>query len=291
MILLSASVLFCGHTFAAEESLSCIGGNKEQVSKDSVSFVTSKLEEQIQKDTLISETDNSLNELGRKEFLKNRGLVEMSTKFVPKGQWIVGATGSYSTHDNDEYSLFIVDGINSQGYSVNISPTVAYVFKENLAAGLRFNYSRSLLRIDDANLTIGGDDGTEIVVNDFYALEHSYTASAIVRQYVPLGRAKRFAFFVDGELEGGGFQSKFANDEPVHGTFSRGYSLGIGLSPGIAAFATNNVAIEVTVGMLGANFIHMDQAHNQVYAGELNYSSLNFKINLLTIGLGFSIYL
>ncbi len=259
-ILLSAYLLFIGQIYAAEESV-IVGDNV-------------KTKEEI-----------------REEFRQNRGLVELTTEFVPEGQWILGLTGSYSTHTNDNYTFLLVEGINSQGYSVNVTPTVSYVFKSNMAAGLRFKYGRSLLYLEDADLSIGGDDGTQIVVNDFYALQHSYSMSAVMRQYIPLGQAKRFALFADIELEGGGFQSKFANDEPVSGTFSRGYSMGIGVSPGIVAFATNDVAIEVSVGMLGASYTHADQVHNQIYAGESNYSNLSFKINLLTIGLGVSIYL
>lgn len=227
----------------------------------------------------------------REEFRQNRGMVELSTEFVPKGQWIVGATGSYSAHQNDNYTLLLVEGINSEGYTVNVTPTLAYAFKENMVTGVRFKYGRSLLRIYDAELSIGGEDGTEIVVNDFYALEHSYIGSAVVRQYIPLGKAKRFALFADMEIEGGGFQSKYASDEPVKGTFSKGYTIGAGITPGIVAFATNDVAFEVSVGMLGVSYTHSDQVHNQVYTGEANSSSLNFKINLLTVGLGVSIYL
>ncbi len=259
-ILLSAYLLSIGQIYAAEESV-------------------------------IDSGDEKSREQMREEFRQNRGLVELSTEFVPKGQWIVGVTGSYSTHTNDSYTFLLVEGINSQGYSVNVTPTVSYVFKANMAGGLRFKYGRSLLYLEDAELSIGGDDGTQIVANDFYALQHSYSMSAVVRQYIPLGKAKRFALFADLEVEGGGIQAKFANDQPVSGTFSRGYSLGIGVSPGIVAFATNDVAIEVSIGMLGASYTHTDQAHNQVYAGELNYSSVNFKVNLLTIGLGVSIYL
>ncbi len=225
------------------------------------------------------------------EFRMNRGLVQLSTEFVPKGQWIIGATGSYSAHENDNYTLLVVDGIDSKGYTVNVTPALLYAFKENMAAGVKFKYGRSLLRIDDANLTIGGDSGTEIVVNDFYSLSHSYIGAVVLRRYIPLGAAKRFALFADIELEGGGFQSKFANDVPVKGTFSKGYTMGLGITPGIVAFATNDVAFEVSVGMLGVNYTHTDQVHNQVYTGTVDASNLNFKINLLTIGLGVSIYL
>ncbi len=185
----------------------------------------------------------------------------------------------------------MVDGIESEGYSVDVTPTVAYAIAPNMAVGVKFKYGRSLLRIYDANLSIGGEEGTQIVANDFYSLTHSYVGSVMMRQYIPLGKAKRFALFADIELEGGGFQSKFAHDEPVKGTFASGYTVGFGVTPGIVAFATNDVAFEVSVGMVGVGYTHTDQIHNQVYEGEVNSSNFNYKINLLTVGLGVSIYL
>ncbi len=237
-----------------------------------------------------SEGEQMKTEQIREEFRENRGMVELSTEFVPKGQWIIGATGSYSAHNNDNYTLLVVEGIDSEGYTVNATPTLSYAIKENMTLGVRFKYGRSLLRIYDAGLSIGGEDGTEIVVNDFYSLSHSYIGSFVARQYIPLGKAKRFALFADIELEGGGFQSKCANDDPVKGTFSKGYTVGAGITPGIVAFATNDVAFEISVGMLGVSYTHTDQVHNQVYTGSVDSSSMNFKINLLSIGLGVSIY-
>lgn len=242
-------------------------------------------------ESVDDKTESKKEEQIREEFRANRGLVMLDTEFVPKGQWIVGATGSYSTHVNTNYTLLLVEGINSEGYTVSATPMIAYAIKTNMAIGAKFEYGRSLLRIYDAGISIGGEDGTQIVVNDFYALEHSYVGSAVLRQYIPLGRAKRFALFTDIELEGGSFQSKCANDEPIKGTYSTGYSMGFGVTPGIVAFATNDVAFEVSVGMLGVGYTHIDQIHNQIYQGEVNTSSMNFKLNLFTIGLGVSIYL
>lgn len=287
-ILLSVCMFCLGQTYAAEESVS---DNAEQLSEHSSRQTNRQISKRLRRQYEEQPSEQSSEELSREEFRQNRGLVDMQTEFVPKGQWIVGATGSYSTHTNENFTLLVVDGIQSEGYSINITPTVAYAFRTNTVAGVRFKYNRSLLRIYDAELSIGGEDGTQIVVNDFYALSHSYVGSAVVRQYIPIGKAKRFALFSDIELEGGRFQSKFANDYPVKGTFSEGYTMGFGVTPGIIAFATNDVAFEVSVGMLGVGYTHTEQVHNQVYVGEVNSSKLNFKINLLTIGLGVSIYL
>ena len=87
-----------------------------------------------------------------------RGLVNLNNAVVPKGQWIVGATASYSTHSNREYTLAVVEGINSEGYTVKASPILAYTIKDNLSAGLRFQYARSLFKLDNAMFSFGEED-------------------------------------------------------------------------------------------------------------------------------------
>ncbi len=230
--------------------------------------------------------------ISREEYCMNRGLISINDPFIPKGQWIAGFTGSYSAHKNDNYTFTLIEGINSTGYTIKASPFALYCFRNNRAAGGRFVYNRTFTRIDDAALSIGSDDdGIEIVVNNYYALTNNYVASAVFRQYIPFGRVKRFAFFTDISIEGGGFQTKFAHDEPVHGTYSTGYTFGASITPGIVAFATNDIAFEITIGAAGANFTHTNQVHNQVYAGTADYANLNFTINLLSIGFGVSFYL
>ena len=44
------------------------------------------------------------------------------------------------------------------------------------------------------------------------------------------------------QLSGGGTQARFAKDSPVKGTYQTGYTFSLGISPGIIAFATNNMA-------------------------------------------------
>ncbi len=221
----------------------------------------------------------------------NRGMVRLDNKFAPKGQWIVGATASYSTHVNDNYSFTMIEGITSDGYTFKASPIIAYTFKDNLAAGVRFEYGRSRLRLDSAGICIGGDgDSFSLDIIDYYILQHSYSAMAILRQYIPLGEAKRFALFAETRLEVGGSRAKFAFDQPVVGTFSKGYSVGLGVVPGIVAFATNNVAFEVSIGMLGVGYSYTEQIHNQISVGEVESTNLSFKLNLLSIGLGVAFY-
>lgn len=223
---------------------------------------------------------------------RQRGLTDVSTVFVPRGQWVFGGTASYSTHSNDSYQFLIIEGIGSEGYNVKVSPMIAYALRDNMALGGRFIYARTLLKLDSANLKFGDDEtGTDIRVRDFYALRSSYQAALIWRQYIPLGKSKRFALFNEMSLTGGGTQAKFANDAPVKGTYERGYEFSFGLSPGIVAFATNNMAVEVNVGVMGITYNNTRQVHNQVTVGKRSTSMMNFKVNIFSIGLGAAFYL
>ena len=159
---------------------------------------------------------------------RQRGLTDTHNLFVPRGQWIFGGTASYSAHSNDSYRFLVIEGIESEGYTFRISPMVAYAFRNNMALGARFAYGRTLLKLDKANLSLGDEDsGINLQAKDFYSLKHSYTISAIWRQYIPLGRSKRFALFNETQLSVGGSQARFANDSPVKGTYETGYSLSL----------------------------------------------------------------
>lgn len=238
-------------------------------------------------DTAAFARPKTINEIRRE-----RGLTDTHNLFVPKGQWIFGGTASYSTHTNQGYQFLIVEGINSKGYTFRVSPLIAYAFRDNMALGGRFIYSRTLLKLDKAELHIGDEEsGTNIEARDFYSLRQSYTAAAIWRQYIPLGRNKRFALFNEMQLSAGGTQARFANDSPVKGTYETGYTVSLGISPGIVAFATNNMAVEVNVGVMGITYSHTKQVHNQVTVGKRNTSMMNFKVNIFSIGLGMAFYL
>lgn len=226
------------------------------------------------------------------EHRARRGLTEMDNVFVPKGQWILGANASYSTHQNDSYNFLVIEGIQSDGYTFKVSPLLAYAIRNNMSIGIRGIYSRTNLMVDRADVVVGDDaTGTQINVSDYKSVKHSYTVAFSWRQYIPLGRSKRFAFFNEMQLGAGGVQSKFASGQPVKGTYESGYTLSLGVSPGLVAFATNNVAIEVNVGVMGISYSDVEQVHNQVAVGHRRTSNMNFKVNIFSIGVGLACYL
>ena len=172
-----------------------------------------------------------------------------------------------------------------------ISPMFCYALKDNLAAGGRFSYGRSLTKLDGVTLNL--DDDTHFDVNDLYQLKHSYSVIGILRNYINMGTSKRFALFAETRLEVGGSQSKMVtkNGGTLTGTYSTTADFGLGVAPGIVAFINNYTAVEVSIGVLGLDFSKVKQTTDQVYIGERSSSSANFKINLFSIGLGIAFYL
>ena len=137
----------------------------------------------------------------------------------------------------------------------------------------------------------GGDTGIELKVDSYYALKHLYEGSLFWRQYIPFGDNKRFALFSEVQLILGGSQAKFAADTPVRGTYETGFTCALSVTPGLVAFVTNAMALELNVGVMGITYESVKQIHNQVAVGRRSGSMMSFKVNLLSIGLGMAFYL
>ena len=92
-------------------------------------------------------------------------------KFVPKGQWIVGSSISYSQSEQKDYNFLVIESVSGDGYTFKISPLLCYAFADNMAAGGRFGYKRSLTKINQMDLEIGED--LSFNLNDVYSLSHT----------------------------------------------------------------------------------------------------------------------
>ena len=228
------------------------------------------------------------------EARNQRGFVSKDC-FVPKGQWIFGGTASYSAHRNQGYTFTLINDIDSEGYTVSVSPMIAYAPWRNMAVGVRFSYGRSLFALDNASLSVSDVD---INVDMFHRLKHSYTGTLFWRPYIPLGNTNRFALFAEVQLNFSGGQSKVvAKTGEVdgvlnyRGTYSRSFGASIGLQPGIVAFITNDAAVELSIGVLGIGFDRIAQTKNQIEQSKTRSFDTNFKLNLLSVGFGMSFYL
>lgn len=214
-----------------------------------------------------------------------------SVVFVPKGQWITGLSVNYTQSNQNKYQFLIFEGISGDTYSFKVSPMLLFAFKNDMAAGGRFNYSRSLTKLESADIVL--DSETDYDIDHLYRLSHNYSVSGLFRNYFSIGRSKRFGFYNELQLTLGGGQSKIMQGKSTDltGAYERNFSLDVGLVPGLCVFLNNYSAMEVSIGVLGFKYTDTKTITDQIYVARRNSKSANFRINLFSISFGASFYL
>ena len=212
-----------------------------------------------------------------------------SSPFIKKGTWMFGGTARYAQHTNENFSFLVIDDINSKGINLSVSPRTLYMVNDNQGVGLKLSYSRGMLDLASAGLSVSD---ISMSATDCYQINHKYTAHAFYRSYIPLGSAKRIALFADLELGGSYKQGKafYPGKEYIVGTYENRYAAELEVNPGIVAFLSEGLALELNVGMFGVNYGWTKQTHNQVSSGNADFTSAGFMVNLLSLGVGLSYY-
>lgn len=210
--------------------------------------------------------------------------------FVDKGSWMVGGTGSYKLLNSQDFSFMVADGINSSAYGLSVSPAFCYMIKDNKGLGLRIDYQRSMVKLDSAAVNFG-DMGLN--VSRYHTINQGINAKIILRDYIPIAGSRRFALVNELQLAFGYGQGKVADSHGIGtvGSYETTKSAGLYICPGLMAFASEHLAVEFSVNMLGLGVSRTDQTHNQVDAGSRNTSMFNFKVNVLSVGFGMYYYL
>lgn len=247
--------------------------------------------EEIPEETKNKDEEQEIIFLEKKEGLEEFKREIESVDFVPKGQWIIGLSVSYSQSNQDKYQFLILEGISGNTYSFKISPMVLFTVKADLALGGRFSYNRSLTKVANADIVL--DSETSYSFDHLYRLSHNYYGAVLMRNYFSIGKSKRFGFFNEVGLQMGGGQTKLTTGtgEDLTGTYERNLSLNVGLTPGLCIFLSNYSALEVNVGLLGFNYTDTRAVKDQVYVSHRNSKSANFRINLFSITFGATFYL
>ena len=280
--------------------LSCVTMNAiAQQAPNTDSLESSETNPRPTTSTLIAETDSILQKddpasYGKKTNRRrlqriNRGIRDKV--FIPKGTWMAGGTVSYNDYSQDNYNLLVLKDVTGEGYRFKLSPYAGYFIKDNVAVGIRFQYSRTYLDYDNFNLDLGDD--LNITLTDTYYLKHTYEIGGFLRTFMPVGNSKIFGFFNDTRLTYAHSTGKDSTGSGTEydGTFATSNSIEIGIAPGLTAFITDWAAIEVSLNMMGFKFKWEDQNTNQVEDGSSNSFSGNFKINLFSINIGMTFYL
>lgn len=212
-----------------------------------------------------------------------------SSPFVKKGTWVAGGSARYSQHINEDYNFLVISDIDSKGYSISVNPKLLYMVRDNRGVGLRFSYDRDMLDLSNAELSLSD---ISMSAKDCYGISHKYSAHAVYRSYIPLGGSKRIAMYADLLLGGSFKQGKTfnASGEYVRGTYEQAYALELAVDPGLVAFLSERLAVEVNVGIFGISYRWNNQTHNQVLNGHTDSASAGFMLNLLSLGVGLSYY-
>ena len=212
-----------------------------------------------------------------------------ASPFIQKGTWSIGGTAKYSQHINDNYNYLVISDINSSGFNISANPYVMYSIKDNMAIGLKLSYGRSMLDLASADL-----NAADIQMNaaDCYQINHKYSAFGVFRAFIPFGNSKRVAMFADLHLGGSFKQGKafYPGKDYIIGTYEEKYALEIAVDPGIVAFLTERLSLELNVGVFGVSYGWTNQVRNQVTNGNSDTTSAGFMVNLLSLGVGMSYY-
>ncbi len=216
---------------------------------------------------------------------------EESVVFVPKGQWITGVSVSYQQSNQDKYQFLIVEDLTGNTYTFKVSPMLMFAVKNDMALGGRFAYTRSLTKLENADIVL--DPETGYTFDHLYRLSHNYYGTIMMRNYFSLGKSKRFGFFNEVQLQLGGGQTKLTTGvgTTLSGYYERNFSAEIGLSPGMCIFLNDYSAIEVNVGVLGFKMTDTHTYADQIYESSRSSKFANFRINLFSISFGVTFYL
>ena len=212
-----------------------------------------------------------------------------SSPFVKKGTWVAGGIARYTQHVNSDYSLLVINDINSSGYNISLNPKAFYMLKDNAGVGVKLSYDRSMLDLGSAEISVSD---ITMGARNCYQINHKTGVYAVYRNYIPLAGSKRIAMFADLMLGGSFSQGKafYPGPDYMIGTYESGYALELAVDPGIVAFLTDRLALECNVGVFGVSYGWTDQVHNQVSNGKSDTTSAGFMVNLLSLGVGMSYY-
>ncbi len=211
--------------------------------------------------------------------------------FIPKGQWMVGGTVNFSEWDTDNYNLTVLKDVAIEGHTFSGSPYFGYFVANNLAVGARYNYSRNYFFLGNLDLNLGED--FNIQLEDIYYLGHTHTANAFLRSYMPLGMTNVYAAFVDILAGYAHTTSKNSTgrDTEYDGSFTRANTIQLRVCPGMCVFATDFLAVEASIGIMGLKYRWVDQETNKVEKGSSRSGGGNFKFNFLSASIGLTFYL
>lgn len=287
-----ASAAFAGESVAAREypsdDLPLLEklASGEKIPLDSAALADPALDE-----TVIVGGDTVSIILPQKNYGRyDRGL--FNYLFVPKGQWSIGLMASYGEFSTDNFQILsILSNLDLKVKAYSLQPSFAYFFRNNQSIGMTFNYTRMFC--DLGSMSFDMDDDMQFSLANVSYYSKSYSSAIAYRNYIGLGRDRRFGIFNEVELEFGSGSSRFQRyyNNELRDTRTNTLSASLNFSPGLTVFIMDYVSFNISFGVFGVQVHHEKQTTNGEEEGSRFSSGANFKFNLFNINFGMAVYI
>ena len=203
--------------------------------------------------------------------------------FLQKGRLFISPTFSVNnrTADNEDQLFRFVENQNKVDWNVDVN--VGYFIKDNFTAGAQLSVGFLSEQIEYVA------DGQNIYTK---TRGETITFSPNIRNYFGSGRLKVFNQTNINFSYGEKLQRVYKEDDEDK-IRTRTLNFGIGLQPGIAFFASEMIAVEASLNLLGWNAIKRESItnDNEEEKTEVFESNVDFSVNILTLNIGIGIYL
>lgn len=203
---------------------------------------------------------------------------------IEKGLRFNILTFSLSSRNAVNDKNIFVNYIDQKKNSWSVRADGGYIIKKNLGVGLGLAYGQS----KDNNL-IKGTDGA---LTENKSFSNNYGVRPFIKNFIPLDRKNRFYIVNQTEIQLSFDRS--VKESTVNEILTRTYTTkdtyGVGLRPGLMVFIVKNFAFETTVDIFGINTAVERSRSTGMPDSKVTTTDMNFKVNILKIGFGFSTY-
>lgn len=212
--------------------------------------------------------------------------------FVPKGQWSFGLMASYGEFSTDDYQILsMLKNLDLKVKAYSLQPSIFYFFDNNQAVGVKFNYTRT--NLDLPSLLVDVDDDINFDLANISYYSSNYSTSVVYRNYVGLGRERRFGVFNDVDLTFGTGTSRFKRyyGGELRDTRTNSTVASLNFSPGVCVFIMDYVSFNVSFGVFGIKLHKEKQVTDGMEEGSRFSSGANFRFNIFNINFGMAVYI
>ena len=199
---------------------------------------------------------------------------------------------SYGEFGTDNFEMLsILTDLNVKVKAYSLQPSFSYFFRNNQSIGVNFNYTRMMLDLGSMGFDMGDDLSFTLSNVSFYS--RSYSSAFAYRNYVGLGRDRRFGIFNELELAFSAGSSRFQRyyNDVLRDTRTNTMTLALNFSPGVTVFIMDQVSFNVSFGVFGVKMHHERQTTDGVEEGSRFASGANFKFNIFNIKFGVAAYI